>query len=368
MKEKCAKIKKTVEKHSSPIGKTFLVISLVLMIYILSQEAFSIISSSNFYYYGLPDYTGYYVLRTNIEEPSKIFFLAFPGIALSLDSYASLTGGCVPSQQEFEKLQWKKPVQNLVNETGDLLIKIGVNPGALGSGVYPNVVFINDEPKLFTVGLGRTSSIEHGNVSDYVMTFFNGNSLSRSFFCGQNCAHHPANKYVQELALMFQKDENLSSTIGGLLSFLWFSQKESENIENVVNQDVETAKKLVSWQGTFSDCNLQSQVLISSLRALGLPARIVEILRFHQNNKTYSATSHSLVEVWLPQEGWVMIDSVGVPGFVKLEDFTVLYGGRMLMITYDGCVFYDEGVIKECPETITYVEGNMSTIIPTCFT
>ncbi|MBR9678269.1 MAG: transglutaminase family protein [Nanoarchaeota archaeon] len=338
------------------------------MIFILLQEAFSIVSSSNFYYYGLPDYTGYYTLRTDLKEPSQLDFVTFPGINLKIDSYTSVKSECVYNEQEFKRISWEQSEQNFIHESGEIIIKIDVNPGTLSSGVYPNIIFINDEPKLFTVGLGKTKMIEHDNISDYLMTFFHGNSLSRNFFCGQNCAHHPANKYIQEFALKFQKDGNLKSTIEGLLNILWFSQQESETHEDQVNQDVNIAKKMISWKGTVSSCNLQSQILISSLRALGLPARNVEILKVHQNNKTYSDTSHTLVEVWLPEEGWMMIDSVGVLGFVELEDFKKLYGDRMIMLTYNECVFYDKGVIKECPKTIEYVKGSGTSIIPACFT
>lgn len=337
------------------VNKVLLAFILVLTAALVASQVLAGINQSNYYYYGLPDYAGHYYLMINSEQPTRIEFLTFPGINISVEAYTEYGDKAFPTPEEFKRLRWVES-RGFINTTEDTIVRLRVNPGSHGAGEYPNVIMIDGTPKKFIVGLGRTKIIEHDNLSEYTMMFFHGNSLSREYFCGPHCAHHPANPAVQELALKFTKDPDTMLNIEGLLYHQWFSQQET-GLEGKPNQDAVIAKKILSNQKTISHCGRQSQLTISALRAMGLPARNAELLKLYDGNRTYPTMSHTFVQTWLPGQGWVMVDPVGVLGFVELKDFEQLYGDEMVLITYNNCTLYEKGVLRNCPEELKEMSG-----------
>ncbi len=349
-----AKTHKPVFKKLMP--KNFLRILLIILLIFTAFFSFNhlkkVIGNNPLYYYGLPDREGFYLIKISANPGLKVSTLTFPGINIYPESFHAFTGKCFPSQEEMSSWKWEELREGWVNLTGDVVLRLSISSGPLIPGEYPNILFLGDKARLFTVGLGETTLLEPDDIPERERMFIHGSNLVSFNSLNQ---HRPANNFIQEYALHFMKGETPEFIARGIMTALWFAQTPYNPSEPKTYLDTELAERMVKEDEIVSSCEHHAQLFISTLRALGIPARNVEIFMV-RNNTVYSKLSHSLVEFWTPEKGWVVADSMGIYGFHELEEYTHLYGDTMLFMTYEGCTFYNKGKLERCPEKVTYID------------
>ncbi|MDK2907734.1 MAG: hypothetical protein PWQ87_192 [Candidatus Woesearchaeota archaeon] len=114
--------------------------------------------------------------------------------------------------------------------------------------------------------------------------------------------------FIEEAKSIIESEEDYLEVIFRI------SQWVIDNIEYELTNETEKVTKSASWvfMHRYGVCDEFSVLLASMLRSLGIPARVISGIAYPSSNISDDEEweTHSWVEVYIPDEGWLPVDPV----------------------------------------------------------